>query len=415
MREKQALTLLILSLLAVASIQAVVPGTASGYTSHAPIYISGDSGFTYSNGVTGGSGISSDPYIIEGWDIDATTANGIEIRNTNAYFTIRNVQVHSGGLIRTGIFLGSANNGVIQDAFVYGNYRGIFIWLSSRITVWGGKAYSNTAEGISLLSSSQTSVASLNMSSNGRDGIRIFSSTLVTMTGNNISSNQANGVNLFDSSNVTITVNTVTRNSQTGIALASAVDNKIYHNDLSDNGEQAYDDLASENAWDAGYPSGGNLWSGYVGQDACNGVDQNVCTGPDGIGDVPYLIDSDSQDRYPLMVSYRDTLQPTWSPGSYVTANQIGSTTVTLVWTSAADDVMVLGYRVYQGSSLITVLPSTLQTYTVTGLTPATTYTFRVEAGDEVNNWSQTGPSTVVTTTSGISSVGGGGGRFFPV
>ena len=73
-----------------------VGSEVSLYTPHAPIFIDGESQFVPANGVTGGSGSVSDPYVIEGWDIDATTANGIEIRNTTACFVIRNVMVHDG-------------------------------------------------------------------------------------------------------------------------------------------------------------------------------------------------------------------------------------------------------------------------------------------------------------------------------
>jgi len=45
---------------------------------------------------------------------------------------------------------------------------------------------------------------------------------------------------------------------------------------------------------DDGYPSGGNYWSDY------NGTDDNG----DGIGDTPYIIDADNQDKYPLMKPY---------------------------------------------------------------------------------------------------------------
>src|SRR5213076_3134076 len=44
------------------------------------------------------------------------------------------------------------------------------------------------------------------------------------------------------------------------------------------------------NAWDDGYPQGGNFWSNYRGADQCSGPGQDVCNGPDGIGDTPYPI-----------------------------------------------------------------------------------------------------------------------------
>jgi parallel beta-helix repeat protein len=59
---------------------------------------------------------------------------------------------------------------------------------------------------------------------------------------------------------------------------------------------QAYDD--GLNAWDNGYPGGGNLWSDYSGLDNLKGPGQNE-SGSDGIGDTPYLFDF-SQDNYPL-------------------------------------------------------------------------------------------------------------------
>ncbi len=53
--------------------------------------------------------------------------------------------------------------------------------------------------------------------------------------------------------------------------------------------------------WDNGYPSGGNYWIGYVGEDKYSGPYQNI-TGRDGIGDTPRTIDAENIDHYPLMM-----------------------------------------------------------------------------------------------------------------
>jgi parallel beta-helix repeat protein len=84
--------------------------------------------------------------------------------------------------------------------------------------------------------------------------------------------------------------------------------NVIYHNNFINNKQQAYDlwsSLARTNFWDNGYPSGGNYWSDYSGNDSFSGPFQNV-TGMDGIGDAPYVIDAISSDRYPLMSPWKN-------------------------------------------------------------------------------------------------------------
>src|SRR5438094_10550637 len=72
-----------------------VSGTPAVCQKHGRIVINGESGFTTSNGVTEGSGTSSDPYIIDDWYINGCACqNGIDIRNTDAYFVIQNVYLH---------------------------------------------------------------------------------------------------------------------------------------------------------------------------------------------------------------------------------------------------------------------------------------------------------------------------------
>jgi len=101
-------------------------------------------------------------------------------------------------------------------------------------------------------------------------------------------------------------------NNYRGIAVNCSSNNLIFHNDFMNNTQQVYDyswdnpDYSpSTNMWDDGYPSGGNYWSQYTGNDTYSGPFQNI-TCSDGIGDTPYAIDQNNKDRYPLMLPWDD-------------------------------------------------------------------------------------------------------------
>ncbi|MEM6997533.1 MAG: Ig-like domain-containing protein [Patescibacteria group bacterium] len=67
--------------------------------------------------------------------------------------------------------------------------------------------------------------------------------------------------------------------------------------------------------------------------------------------------------------------------------------TIDLSWTAATDDVEVSEYQIYQvipSSVLIDTIPAASTAYTVTGLTPSTSYTYEVYAVDTSNNISAT-------------------------
>ncbi len=86
-----------------------------------------------------------------------------------------------------------------------------------------------------------------------------------------------------------------------GLRLLSSNSNSIYHNLFLFNTIQAYDDTGT-NTWDDGYPSGGNYWSDYTGDDDYSGPDQDI-PGSDGFGDTPYTDiqgGMGAQDRYPI-------------------------------------------------------------------------------------------------------------------
>lgn len=91
-----------------------------------------------------------------------------------------------------------------------------------------------------------------------------------------------------------------------------------------------------------------------------------------------------------------DTIAPT---APTLLASGTTSTSTNLSWSGATDNVAVTGYDVYQGGSLIGSTAST--SYTVTGLTPSTTYSFTVRAKDAAGNTSVSSNSVSVTTLSG--------------
>jgi parallel beta-helix repeat protein len=116
------------------------------------------------------------------------------------------------------------------------------------------------------------------------------------------------GIDLSGRTNVTVQ-NLQIKNFKFGVYLGSSSNNEFFHNNLIDNTQEAYVGEGSTNAWDNGYPSGGNYWSDYTDVDEFSGVYQNT-TGSDGIWDNPYIIDSNNMDRYPLAFQY-ETQPPT--------------------------------------------------------------------------------------------------------
>src|SRR3989442_10266137 len=119
-----ATSVLLQTILALAVLVAIAP-RASAYATHAPIRIDGDSGFTPANGVTRGSGTPADPYIIEGWEINASMSNGIDVRNVDASFIVQGNRIHSGGRDLAGVYVLQAGRASIQDNVISNNEFGI--------------------------------------------------------------------------------------------------------------------------------------------------------------------------------------------------------------------------------------------------------------------------------------------------
>lgn len=192
----------------------------------------------------------------------------------------------------------SSNNNTVSENDVTANTYGISLDISSFDTLSGNNVTAND-NGIRLGgSSNNNTISENNATANNYYGLMIYSSSNNTINENTVTNNSG-GIDLNGSSNNTISGNNVITNNYRGFLLSWSSSNTIYHNNFINNPSQA-SCYQSTNLWDDGYPSGGNYWSDYSGNDTLSGPYQNI-TGSDGIGDERYFINASSQDNYPLM------------------------------------------------------------------------------------------------------------------
>jgi len=254
-----------------------------------------------------------------------------------------------------GILLCYTTNSTVSGNIITNNLNGIILWGSSNNVISYNTITNNKGYGIRLDGNSNNNIISSNqITANANDGINFESATNNTVTKNHVRGNGGNGIFFrnIQGSNVTgnkislnkgcgigfgygpkgtirgnyisrndkgiwisnafentITLNIIVENNGWGIEMeGSHKNNVIHHNNFINNslteklqvriapvwiypGEPEPPKLVggAANAWDDGKE--GNYWSDYNGTDA-NG---------DDIGDIPYIINENNQDNYPLM------------------------------------------------------------------------------------------------------------------
>jgi len=323
------------------------------YTSHATISINGNADFATQATANSWSGDGSpgNPYVVQGYDIDATSANGIYILNTNVHFIVRDCYVHGGGLNFNGIHLESSTNGIISNNTYSNNWCGIALSTSNNNTLSNNNCSSNIAHGIHLSISSNNTLSNNTCCSNIQEGIYVeTSSNDNTLSNNTCCSNNQFGIYLYFSSNSTIVWNHLCNNSGYGVFIESGSNNRIWSNTFINNfgaGSiynvlhiQAYDDSAN-NRWNSsGY---GNYWSDWTMPDK----DKN------GIVDIPYNISGSVgiKDCFPLS----DLHPPTTTPSLFGTLGTNSwyrsQVTVSLLATDSQSGVNTTFYRISTSGS----------------------------------------------------------------
>jgi parallel beta-helix repeat protein len=221
----------------------VMPGTPRD-----PIYIENDNFFNLINGVVTGTGAENDPYIIENWSISASTTHGIWIKNTTAYFIIRNCLVENGGTNYYGIYLINLVNGKVENCMSENNIHGIYLRDSTKLIITNNICSNNHAfHGILLENSSNNTIANNTCSNNAWYGITLnYYSSNNTLTNNNCFDNPY-GIYLRNMSDNNIVLNNTCSNNAYGIGLWNS-DNDILDNNTCSNNFRGICLVSSGNA-----------------------------------------------------------------------------------------------------------------------------------------------------------------------
>ena len=177
---------------------------------HNPIFIDGNNMFTVKASSEGwdGDGTLSNPYIIENYIISTSfDEHGIEIRNTDLYFIIKNVNISNGASnYKHGFYLNNVTNGKLINNTANNNIAGF------------------------LLKDSNNNTVRDNIVNNNLHGFRIWYSTNNSLINNTANDNIEYGVFLDNSNNNTISENILLRNGIDCIYEKNCIWNNISDN-----------------------------------------------------------------------------------------------------------------------------------------------------------------------------------------
>ncbi len=258
-----------------------------------------------------GLGTYSNPYLIKDLTINGQgLGSSIEIRNSNKFFSIENLNVYNSGNINNidaGIRLYNVTNGMVfQNNCSFNGRNGIILTNSNNNSIIENIVNSNNGSGILLFGEYQSCVNNTIISNNAINnllsGIEIFNSDFNYIFKNNVKKNIIVGIQLNEGSNNLIVQNLMANNTR-GIDVDSLSNNNdFYLNEFNENSVNAFDD-GFNNQWDNN--SHGNYWDNYL-EAYPNAIPE------EGIWNPPYLIigSSGSLDHYPLVIINKPLISP---------------------------------------------------------------------------------------------------------
>ncbi|MDF1540110.1 MAG: right-handed parallel beta-helix repeat-containing protein [Candidatus Thorarchaeota archaeon] len=247
------------------------------YDTHSPISIIGDTDLNDTAIAEGwaGSGNSTDPFRIEGWEITGTLTL-ILINGVTLHFVISNCYLNNTGAAPGdyGIYIVNSANGTIEDTEIHGGYHGLFIGLSEDVYVDNTQVSGASSHGIYIPNSENITLFECH-SFMSLSGMLSHTTDNLTLEGNTFFSNAGEGVNLYYSDFCAASENTVYSNEGSGILVydshnSSFLSNVIYNNSYSapdtgihaeqnDNGT-IIDNEIYDNVWAGIGLIGGNNW-----------------------------------------------------------------------------------------------------------------------------------------------------------
>jgi parallel beta-helix repeat protein len=244
------------------------------------------------NGTGDVMNIMANGVVVQGFTISRSQISpnyaGIRVERSSDVAISQNRVVYN---YRGVVFSSCSSSSIVDDILSYNSIDGLGFFSSSDNAVMDNIVSNNFVNGIAFFSSNNNSLLSNVVLHNSVDGIAFSSCTNNLISRNVISSNENSGITLSSSSNNTISGNTISNNLN-GLILFYSGNNQVYHNNFEKNEFQVLDESTSVSMWNDN--GEGNYWTDYKGRDL-NG---------DGMGDVPYIIDSNNRDEYPLMGTF---------------------------------------------------------------------------------------------------------------